>query len=59
MVLITNSETEYLRHNNMGKFITVSSKTHKSKAKKYYLTENPKALDLLRKYRESITKSKA
>lgn len=58
MILITNNETEYLRLNNMGKYITVSSKTHKSKAKKYYLTENPGALALLNKYRESITNNR-
>lgn len=55
MVLISNEEACYLRDNNMGKFIVISSKTHKSKAKKYYLTENPKALDLLNSFRQSLT----
>lgn len=56
MILITNNETEYLRSKKMDKYITVSSKTHKSKAKKYYLTENPRALELLNHYRCSRVK---
>lgn len=56
MILISSGEACYLRDNEMGKFVVVSSKTHKSKAKKYYLTENPKALSLLRSFRESAVK---
>lgn len=54
MILITKREAEYLRNNKMGRYIHISSATHKSKSKKYYLTENPRALDKLSKFREDI-----
>jgi len=54
MILISSEEACYLREKKMGNFIVVSSKTHKSKAKKYYLTENQKALDILNGFRKSV-----
>ena len=43
-----------MRNNGFGKMISISSSTHKSRSKKYYLTENPKALNKLYQYREDI-----
>jgi len=54
MILIARREADYLRENKMGKYVHVSSQTHKSKSKRYYLTENPRALKKLYKYREDI-----
>lgn len=56
MILISSGEASYLREKEMENFVVISSKTHKSKAKKYYLTENPKALSLLKDFRESAVK---
>ena len=55
MILITRREADYMRENKMGRFVHVSSKTHKSRGKVYYLTENPKALEMLNDYKKSIT----
>lgn len=54
MILISQREAEYMRENGFGRYISVSSQTHKSRAKRNYLTENPRALDQLYKYRESV-----
>lgn len=53
MILITKKEAYYLRDKGRGKDIVVSSKTHHGKAKRYYLTESKKSLDLVQKYREN------
>ena len=41
-----------LREKGFGHFIQISSKTHKGRAKKYYLTENYKALKCLNRFRD-------
>ena len=55
MIKITQCEAEMLRKNGRDFDVHISSKTHKGKAKKYYLTENPESLEILTKYRKSIT----
>ena len=56
MILITKNEAKYLREHGRGADINISSKTHKSRAKKYYLEEKEKSLKLLEEYRKSIIK---
>ena len=57
MIKISSKEAEYLRKNKLGYLVHVSSATHKSRAKRYYLTEDPKGLKKLKEYKEiSITK---
>lgn len=52
MILITKQEAQYLRERGYESYIHISSKTHKGKAKKYYLTENERVLNKLYNYRE-------
>lgn len=54
MIQINQNEAEYLRAKKYGYLIHISSATHKSKAKRYYVTEEPKALKALKEYRESV-----
>lgn len=54
MILISQREAEFMREKGFGRYISVSSQTHKSRAKRNYLTENPRALDQLYQYRESV-----
>ena len=54
MILITQKEAEFMREKGFGRYISVSSQTHKSRAKRNYLTENPRALEQLYQYRESV-----
>lgn len=54
MILITKREAEYLREHGRGADILVSSITHKGRAKRYYLAEKDKSLQLLEKYRHSL-----
>ncbi len=51
MVKITQKEAKYLREKNKGYNIHVISKTHKSRGKTYYLTEEPTTLQILNDYR--------
>ena len=51
MVKITQKEAKYLREQNKGYNIHVISKTHKSRGKTYYLTEEPATLQILNDYR--------
>lgn len=53
LIKISKNEAEYLRENNRGCDIHISSKTHKGKAKRYYLTTDRKSMYLLNEYRKS------
>lgn len=58
MIKISQDEAEYLRSKKLGYLVHVSSATHKGRAKRYYLTEDKKALHKLKEYKEnSITYS--
>ena len=56
LIPITKSEAEYLRTHGKGKSVHMTSKTHKGKAKKYFLEENEKCLKFLEEYRQSLIK---
>jgi hypothetical protein len=53
LINITRDEATYLREKGFGRFIAISSSTHKSRAKTYWLTENPNVLRLIMEYRSS------
>lgn len=53
MIKINKNEAMYLRSMGRGKDITVVNVTHRSKAKRWYLTESPKSMDLLKEYRNN------
>lgn len=55
MIKITHDEADYLRSKKLGYLVHVSSATHKGRAKRYYLTEDRKALYKLKEYRENST----
>lgn len=55
MVKITANEAKYLREHGHGDEIHISSKTHKSRGKRYYLTENREPMRLLRNFRRKTT----
>ena len=57
MIQITKKEAEYLRTHNRGDYVHMTSKSHKSSAKKYYIVENNKNMELLKEYRQSINMS--
>lgn len=52
MFKITQNEADALRENNMGRFITITNKTHGSKAKTYYMVEDRRARDFIDLYRK-------
>ena len=52
MFKITQNEADALRENNMGRFITITNKTHGSKAKTYYMVEDKRARDFIDLYRK-------
>lgn len=54
MIKISKNEAEYLKSKNRGMDIHISSKSHKGKAKRYYLTESRKSLEMLNRYRNSV-----
>lgn len=54
MIQINQKEAEYIREHNRGFDVHISSKTHKGKAKRYYLTTSAKSMNLLKEYRESV-----
>lgn len=51
MIQITKDEAAYLRTKKMDYFIHISSATHSSRAKRYYLTEDKRVMRLLQNYR--------
>lgn len=51
MIDITRQEAEYLRNNGVSNDVHMSSRSHKSRSKTYFLTTSPKAMKLLKKYR--------
>lgn len=53
MIKISKDEAEMLREKGRGFDVHMSSRTHKARAKKYYLTENPKSIQILEKYRKN------
>lgn len=57
MIQITRKEADFLRGHRRDKYIHVTSKTHKSSAKKYYVVTNDKNLELLKEFRNSINLS--
>lgn len=58
MIKISSKEAEFIRSKRLGYLVHISSPTHKSRAKRYYLTEDPRALRLLNTFRkESVSYS--
>lgn len=53
MIQISKNEAEYLRKQNMDYLIHISSATHKGKAKRYYMTEDKKAMRMLQNYQKN------
>lgn len=53
MVKISSKEAEYLRSKRLGYLVHISSPTHKSRAKRYYMTEDPRGLKALNTFRNS------
>lgn len=53
MIKISADEAKFLRSKNRSQDIHMSSATHKSRAKVYYLTTSPKSMRLLEEYRNS------
>lgn len=54
MIQITQSEAIMLRENNCEEDVHMTSRNHRSKAKKYYAVTSKKAMRLLEKYREQL-----
>lgn len=54
MIQVNKYEADYLRQLKLGHYIHISSAAHKSKAKRYYVTEEPRVLKKLTEYRDSI-----
>jgi hypothetical protein len=52
MIKISSKEAEFIRSKKLGYLVHISSPTHKSRSKRYYLTEDPRALRLLNAYRK-------
>lgn len=52
MIKITKEEAFYLRSKGKAYDVHMSSKTHKARAKRYYLTESIGSLALLKQYRD-------
>ena len=55
MVNITQAEAFFLRASGRADDVHVSSRTHKSKAKRYFATESFKTMQLLNKYKNKHT----
>lgn len=53
MVEISRKEAEMLRKTGFGGYVHMSSKTHKSRSKRYYLTEAKTPMDFLEYYRNN------
>lgn len=54
---ITRNEADMLRNNGYDEFVKVSSKTHKSRCKRYWIVEDRYVLRYLNRYRnETIAK---
>lgn len=54
MINISQKEAEYLRSKGRGFDVHVISKTHKSHAKRYYMTTRPRTVEILNAYRKAI-----
>ena len=54
MIKINKNEVMYLRSKGRDKDITVVNVTHHARAKRWYLTESPKSMELLEEYRKNI-----
>lgn len=53
MIKISKDEAMYLRSMGRSKDITVVNITHHSKAKRWYLTESLRSMELLKEYRNN------
>lgn len=53
MIKITKDEANYLRSKRMGHLIHMSSATHKGKSKRYYMTEDKRAMRTLQNYQKN------
>lgn len=54
MIEISKNEALFMRANGFENEVHMSSATHKARAKRYWLTEDRKALRKLNSYRKSI-----
>ena len=54
MINISQKEAEYLRSKGRGFDIHTISKTHKGRAKRYYMTTRYKTIEILNEYRKSV-----
>ena len=54
MININQKEAEYLRSKGRGFDVHVISKTHNSRAKKYYMTTRYKTVKILNEYRKAL-----
>lgn len=52
MIKISAKEAEYLRSKRLGSLVHISSPTHKSRAKRYYMTEDPRGMKCIKHFRE-------
>ena len=50
VIRISQDEAKYLRDNNMASSVIMSSKTHKSKKKRYFAVNSPRAERLLNEF---------
>ena len=53
MISITRKEADYIRDVGFRNYVKMSSKTHKSGSKRYWLVENPRVLKALDNYRNN------
>lgn len=54
MIKINKEEAMYLRSRGRGRDIIVINATHHAKAKRWYLAESPKSMELLEQHRKNI-----
>lgn len=52
LIKISKNEARYLREKGWGRFISISSSTHKGNSKRYWLTQYPRVVDVLEEYRQ-------
>ena len=54
LISITRKEADHLREIGLGRFVKMSSKSHKSRSHHFWLVENPRVLNELEKYKSKI-----
>lgn len=52
LIKISANEAKYIRDHGQGHCVHMSSKTHKSSGKRYWMTSSPRAMKLLKEYKE-------